>query len=65
MKHTCAFREDHDPDTLEPRGAVCGKPATQTIHWRDGRYSPSCAEHGLKALDDDAKKLVRLVVPIL
>ena len=58
MKHTCAYRESYDPETLEPVGPECGKPATQELFWHDGRVSPSCPEHGLEALDDDARALV-------
>lgn len=57
-KHTCAFKSRHDPDTLEPLGQECGKPATQELHWADGRVSPACGRHGLKALDEDARALV-------
>lgn len=57
-EHTCAFRESHDPETLEPMGAACGKPAMQELYWHDGRVSPSCSEHGMGALDDDARALV-------
>ncbi len=58
MKHTCAYRESYDPDTLEPVGPACGKPAMQELYWRDGRVSPSCAAHGMKAIDEDARTLV-------
>lgn len=58
MRHTCAFRTDFDPVTLEPRGPQCGKPATQELYWADGRVSPSCQKHGLRALDKDARALV-------
>jgi len=61
MSHTCAFRESHDPETLEPTGPRCGKPATQELHWKDGQVSPSCPEHGMRALDKDARKLVARV----
>jgi hypothetical protein len=60
-KHTCAFRPEHDLETDEPRGPACGAPATQEIHWRDGRVSPSCAKHGLRALDKAARALVSLI----
>jgi hypothetical protein len=66
MKHTCAFRQEHDLERDEPTGAVCGEPATQEIHWKDGRVSPSCAKHGLVALDKDALALVKRVThPLL
>jgi len=55
VRHTCAFRTDFDPVTLEPRGPQCGKPATQELYWADGRVSPSCQKHGLRALDKDAR----------
>jgi hypothetical protein len=61
MKHTCAFREAFDPETLEPVGPACGKPATQELYWHDGRVSPSCSEHGMRALDKDAHPLVARV----
>ncbi len=61
MTGYCAFREEHDPVTLEPLGPACGKPATQIIYWRDGRASPACDEHGMSALDDDARALVSRV----
>jgi hypothetical protein len=57
-QHTCSFREDHDPETLEPRGPGCGKRATHELYWADGRVSPSCPKHGLPALDKDARALV-------
>lgn len=60
-QHTCAFRESHDPETLEPIGAICGEPATQEIYWKDGRVSPSCSKHGLRALDRDTRALVKRV----
>jgi hypothetical protein len=59
--HTCAYRASYDPETLEPMGAVCGKPAMQELYWKDGRVSPSCSEHGMRALDDDARALVARV----
>lgn len=63
-EHTCAFRESHDPETLEPLGRACGKPAMQELYWHDGRVSPSCSEHGMRALDDEARALVvRVDVP--
>jgi hypothetical protein len=60
-EHTCAFRESHDPETLAPVGPACGKPAMQELYWRDGRVSPSCSEHGMGALDDDARALLHRV----
>lgn len=63
-EHTCAFREAHDPETLEPLGPACGKPATQELYWCDGRVSPSCAEHGVRALDEDVRaSVVRVTRP--
>lgn len=61
MDHTCTFREAHDPETLEPLGPACGKAATQEIYWHDGRVSPSCSEHGMRALDKDTRALVARV----
>lgn len=58
MKHTCAHHDSFDPETLEPTGPACGKPATQELYWCDGRVSPSCAEHGTETLDDDARAMV-------
>jgi hypothetical protein len=60
-EHTCAFRESHDPETLKPVGPACGKPAMQELYWHDGRVSPSCSEHGMRALADDACALVARV----
>lgn len=54
----CAFKSAHDPETLEPRGRECGRPAVKVILWRDGRRSPACTEHGVTALDSEAAKLV-------
>ena len=61
---TCAFRPFHDLETDTPLGPACGKPATQEIHWNDGRYSPACSSHGLRALEPDARALVARVVRI-
>lgn len=58
MNH-CEFRDAFDPATLEPVGPACGQPATQVILWRDRRYSPACAEHGVAALDPEARALVQ------
>jgi hypothetical protein len=41
---TCDYHDDHDEDD-RPRGNRCGKPATRTIHWNDGRWSMGCDEH--------------------
>ena len=60
-KHTCAFHDDHEPETLSPRGNKCGRRATQEIYWCDGRVSPSCDKHGMAALDVDARALVAQV----
>lgn len=61
---TCAFHDSWDPATGEPTGPECGKPATATIRWRDGRESPSCVMHGFKSLTREAKALVAYVVDI-
>jgi hypothetical protein len=37
----------------------------QELYWCDGRVSPSCADHGKAALDDDARAMVvRVVYPV-
>jgi hypothetical protein len=41
---TCDYHDDHDEDD-RPRGNRCGKPATRTIFWKDGRWSMGCDEH--------------------
>lgn len=56
--HTCAYRAAFDPETFEPVGPACGKPATQELYWLDGTVSPSCPDHGMRALDDDARALI-------
>lgn len=58
---TCEFCFDHTED-LSPSGPACGKPATQIIHWVDGRWSPACDQHGYCALDQLAKGLVARVI---
>ena len=63
MSETCAFAFEHDED-LSPVGPLCGRPATQIIHWVDGRWSPGCADHGLAALDSLAQSLVARVEPL-
>lgn len=60
----CAFRQTHDPKTLEPTGPACGAPATCNLIWKDGRHSPACQEHGYNTLTPEAKKLVAKVVKI-
>jgi len=63
--HTCAHHDSFDPETLEPTGPACGRAAMQELYWRDGRVSPSCADHGKAALDDDARAMVvRVVYPV-
>lgn len=57
---TCDFCKEHTED-LTPVGPVCGRPATQVIHWADGRLSLSCDWHGFSALDPLAKMLVARV----
>ena len=64
MAERCVYRADWDPETLEPRGPECGAEATQTIHWKDGRYSPGCEEHGLEALVPSALHEVAAVVSV-
>lgn len=54
----CVHCDEHDPLTLAPLGPQCGQLATQTILWRDGRYSPACDAHGFASLDHDARVLV-------
>lgn len=61
---TCAHHELHDPETEEPIGAACGGAVTQVIFWKDRRYSPSCEQHGLDALDEDARARVVCIHPI-
>jgi len=60
-RHTCAYRENYDPETFEPMGPACGRRATQEIYWNDGRVSPSCPAHGMRALDPSARALVKRV----
>lgn len=64
MIDTCAFKPFHDLAENRPFGPSCGKPATHHIVWKDGRYSPMCPEHGLEALDPDARSLVERVIQI-
>lgn len=54
----CAFRFDHDPETLEPRGRECGRPTVELLRWCDGRVSPACKRHGAKALTQEARALL-------
>lgn len=54
-KERCGFRFDHDPVTLLPRGRRCGRVAVEIIQWKDGRWSPACAAHGIQALTEDAR----------
>jgi len=63
-EEVCSFRYDHDPVTLAPRGRACESIAVEEIHWKGGKVSVACSEHGLNALADDAKALVVLVVGI-
>jgi hypothetical protein len=57
-RERCAFHAMYDPVTWEPTGPKCGRVATHAIWWRDGRRSPACPKHGLKALDPDAREMV-------
>jgi hypothetical protein len=41
---TCGYHDDHD-ELDRPRGNRCGKPRTQVVDWRDGRWSNACDEH--------------------
>ena len=61
---TCIHCDRFDPETEAPTGPACGRLATQIIFWKDQRYSTSCGQHGLKALDPDALHLVLCVHPI-
>ena len=58
----CTFRYDHDPATLAPRGRACKRSAVEEIHWKDGRTSVACREHGVEALTENAKAEVLRVV---
>ena len=60
---TCVFRFEHDED-LSPVGPACGRPATQLIHWVDGRSSTACELHGFCALDPSAHELVERIEPL-
>jgi len=60
MNETCAFAFVHDDD-LNPVGPLCGRQATQVIYWVDGRWSPSCDQHGYSALEPMAKALVERI----
>jgi hypothetical protein len=60
----CTFHFDHDPVTLAPRGRACEALGVEEIHWKDGRVSIACKEHGVDALTKDAKAEVRRVVPL-
>lgn len=64
MSERCTFRFDHDPATLTPRGRACTSQAVEEIHWKDGRTSVACKEHGVDALTDSARMLVARVVPL-
>lgn len=55
---TCAFTPDYDRVTLEPKGEQCGAPAVEWLHWKDGRVSPACSDHGLAALTPETHELV-------
>lgn len=57
----CSYCDAWNPVTLDPIGPECGQPVVEVIFWKDRRYSPSCAEHGFKALTRDAKALVLCV----
>lgn len=54
----CTFHDDHDPVTHRPRGNRCTATAVEEILWTDGRTSVACEQHGLDALDEDARALV-------
>ncbi len=57
----CQFCDEFDPGTLQPIGPVCGNSAVQVIYWKDGRISPSCGTHGLRALTLEARAEVRAI----
>ena len=61
---TCTFCFEHDPETLAPKGDACKAPGVDEIHWKDGRISVACREHGLDALDEEARAEVFHVVPL-
>ena len=61
-REVCTFRYDHDPATLAPRGRACKRSAVEEIHWKDGRTSVACREHGVEALTEDGKAEVLRVV---
>lgn len=60
----CAYKKDYDRETLEPVGKECGRSAVEVIHWKDGRASPACRDHGRAALTEEARALVRAVVAL-
>jgi len=64
MTETCCFHEDFDPVTLAPRGTKCTAAAVSAIVWKDGRVSPACAHHGVDALDEYGRELVKEVRPV-
>jgi len=55
---TCTFCSKHANDLSPDVGTMCGRPATQIIYWRDGRWSLACKRHGYSVLNQMAKKLV-------
>jgi len=52
---TCGYHYTFDPETGDPTGDDCGRPATAILCWRDGRKSFACAAHGVRALTDEGR----------
>lgn len=59
----CCWTSDHDPMTLEAQ-PVCDSEVTHLIHWRDGRMTGACANHGRDAFDDIVRSLMDAFEPI-
>lgn len=57
----CGWCAAHVVQTEAPIGPACGAPAVELIHWRDGRVSAACADHGLSSLDPEGAVQVRAV----
>lgn len=57
---TCDYHDAHDEDD-RPRGNRCGRPATRTIVWKDGRWSMGCDEHAAE-IGREVPELVASIV---
>jgi len=65
FRQRCTFCREHDMATDTPVGPMCGAIAVEELHWRDGRISNACKDHGVAALDRDARTLLLTVKRIL